>query len=264
MKTYLREKLSKFLVASAQAPVGNASLGTVNGNTVEKGLLYEVDPFFTHYYNKGMQLSGTPDSGSKRRERFYNLVQLLTQVLDLNGNIVECGCWKGLSSYLLNHWLREHNASYDGKGYHIFDSFEGLSEPTAEDVIVMDLVQSGKARAGKPFKPKGGYAAGMEQVRQVLYEFPAIVWHPGWLPQSLEGLPENSYRFVHVDVDLHEPTLGAIEYFYPRLVPGGLIVCDDYGSLFWPGAQKAVDDFCERNRLRPMALSTGQAVIWKR
>ena len=48
---------------------------------------------------------------------------------------------------------------------------------------------------------------------------------------------------VHVDVDLYQPTRDSIDFFYPRLNPGGLFVCDDYGFTTCPGATKAIDDF---------------------
>ena len=48
---------------------------------------------------------------------------------------------------------------------------------------------------------------------------------------------------MHVDVDVYQPTRDSIEYFYPRLVPNGVIVCDDYN---WPGARKAIEEVCAR------------------
>ena len=51
----------------------------------------------------------------------------------------------------------------------------------------------------------------------------------------LETLAETRYRFVHIDVDIYEPTYACLEYFHPRMVEGGLIVIDDYGFPSWPG-----------------------------
>lgn len=49
--------------------------------------------------------------------------------------------------------------------------------------------------------------------------------------------------FAHVDVDLYAPRLASFEYFYDRMVPGGLLVCDDYGFGPCQGANQAVDEF---------------------
>ena len=226
-------------------------------------LLYEVDAVFNDLYDAGLTVTDTPDppkpAYSKRRERFYNLAQFFLQVQDMEGAIAECGCWKGLSSYLLCHLLRQQRAGYRGEDYHIFDSFEGLSAPLEADAVLNPRLQTADAT-----RPAGSYAATQEEVRANLADFPEIEYHKGWLPQSLISLPERRYRFVHVDVDLYEPSKGCLEYFYPRLHPNGMIVSDDYGSLYWPGAKKAIDDFCAEHHVPLLTVSTGQAILWKR
>ena len=51
------------------------------------------------------------------------------------------------------------------------------------------------------------------------------------------------YSYVHIDVDLYEPTKESINYFWPKMVYGGVLICDDYGSYKTIGARKAMDDF---------------------
>ena len=63
---------------------------------------------------------------------------------------------------------------------------------------------------------------------------------------NLRRIPEvesKKFAFVHVDVDLYQPTLDSLKFFYPRLLPGGVIVVDDYGYSVFPGAKRAVDEF---------------------
>jgi O-methyltransferase len=198
---------------------------------------------FHDLYHRGMAVTQTWDS-PRRRQRFLNLVGLVAQVTGLEGDCAECGCWRGLSSYLICSTLKQHDASYRGQGYHVFDSFQGLSQPTAADAGM-------NAQAGL-------FSATLEEVRRNLADFPDISFHPGWIPGSFSGLAERRYRFVHVDVDLHEPTDGAIRYFVPRLVPGGLLVCDDFN---WPGARKAIEEFCRSSGISFSTTETNQAVI---
>lgn len=84
--------------------------------------------------------------------------------------------------------------------------------------------------------------------------------HAGWIPDVFSGEPERRYRFVHVDVDLYQPTADSLEYFFPRLTEGGIVITDDYG---WPGAKKAIDAFCRRNRLELRMIGTDQAYFVK-
>jgi O-methyltransferase len=231
-----------------------------------KNLLYEVDPLFQSFYTEGSKISGTPESQaiasfSKRQERFYNLVQLLTQTSSLEGILIECGCWKGLSSYIICNYLRQSQPSFKGEGFRVVDSFAGLSEPTPFDAIT-DLTVAGKPQTSG--QPAGAFAATLEEVKNTLADFPAITYFQGWIPPVLEMLPDAQYKFVHIDVDLYEPVHHSIVYFYPRLVNGGVIIFDDYGSLYWPGAKKAVDDYCTAHQLSLFCLSTGQAILWKK
>jgi hypothetical protein len=110
----------------------------------------------------------------------------------------------------------------------------------------------------------GAFQADLAKVKKTLEDFPGLNFHKGWIPQVLSEAPNTKYRFVHIDVDLYEPTIGAITYFFPKLVQGGIIICDDYGSLAWPGAKRAIDEYCQKYQLRPLILSTGQAVIFNK
>jgi hypothetical protein len=67
---------------------------------------------------------------------------------------------------------------------------------------------------------------------------------------------------VHVDVDLYEPTKESIGYFWPKIVSGGVLICDDYGSHKTEGSRKAVNDAFENHNI--FELPTGQAIIWKK
>jgi hypothetical protein len=227
----------------------------------QKNLLYEADAFFNQLYDRGMATSDTPDGGLKRRERFYNLMQFFSQTLSLDGLVVECGCWKGLSSFMMCNYVLRHRPDFRGEEYHIFDSFEGLSPPTELDIIVDKAAAQDRRKFGQP---SGTYAASLDDVQQVLSGFPEITYHRGWIPQSFQDIPEAQYKFVHIDVDLYEPTRASVEYFYPQLIMGGIIICDDYGSLYWPGAKQAIDEYCSQNNLPLLVVSTGQAIIWKR
>jgi hypothetical protein len=104
-------------------------------------------------------------------------------------------------------------------------------------------------------------ACTLAQVRAALADYPDIAFHKGWLPHVLRELPERRWAFVHVDVDLYEPTLGCLEYFVPRLAPGGIIVNDDHASPLFPGGGLAWDEYCKAHGLAYAALESGQAVL---
>jgi len=229
------------------------------GERFAKNMLYEADARYHALRARGLTETGSPDGKTKSIEKQYNTIQFLRLVLSLDGCIAECGTFKGLGSFMFCHTLREHELGFDGKGFHIFDSFEGLSQPTPEDFIEDASVGS----TGQAYMGAGAFQGVLDQVRNALKEFPAIEYHKGWIPESFKGLPERQYRFVHIDVDLYQPTRDSLEYFYPRLCEGGVIVCDDYAHLQWPGARRALDEYCDPKGIPVLSLTTGQGVIIK-
>lgn len=210
---------------------------------------------FDRSYRAAMIATQTRPITLQRRDRFQALVGLLQKVLPLQGLVAECGCYRGLSSYMICSYLQAADAGFDGGGYRIFDSFAGLSEPQPEDAI--DMSMSGAKRLARMTKP-GAFAASLPLVQQHLSDFPGIAYYPGWIPQAFPDEPEARYRFVHVDVDIYQPTRDCFEYFYPRLVPGGILLSDDYA---WPGARRAIEEFCARTGAQLHTTACAQAYV---
>ena len=216
------------------------------------------DPVYDQIYCDGSLATQTPPIPLRRRERFFSLVQLLHLALPLTGLVAECGCYRGLSSYILCRYILLSDDRFDGHGYRIFDSFAGLSEPQPEDAFGDSDPQASMLR----HVSRGGhFAARLDEVKKALKSFPGIEFFPGWIPQAFPGEPDARYSFVHLDVDLYQPTRDSLEYFYPRLVPGGRIVCDDFN---WPGARKAIEDYCACVKAEFTPTPFGQAQIVRR
>lgn len=210
---------------------------------------------FAGIYNAALRASGARPVPFERRARFRTLASLLASTSEVDGEVVECGCFAGMSSFMLCSILRAERPQFDGTGYHIYDSFKGLSDPMPEDDVLDDLPG---ARRLRTMSRPGHFRASLETVRSNLAAFPNISYHPGWIPYAFPDEHSRRYRFVHVDVDLHDPTWDSLEYFYPRMTAGGLIVSDDYS---WPGARRAIEDFCSERKIEFIVTSTEQAVL---
>ena len=220
---------------------------------------FEHDELFKSVFRAGVKASGSTHDTEAVHQRLYNAVQFLRYTLDMDGEVAECGVFQGLSSYLFCSYVRLSRPDFKGRGYYVFDSFAGLSEPRPQDLTRPE----GALNIG--FRRAGAYKGTLETVKATLQEFPEIDYHPGWIPDSFAGIPEKKYKFVHLDLDLYEPIKGSVEYFYPRMVKGGIIVIDEYALCRWPGARQAVDEFCQANRLiTPIELTTGNGVIIKK
>ena len=202
-----------------------------------------------------------PLKAIRRREATLNLIRYFRHARTLPGLWAECGVFAGTTSLALCLAARAEQPGFDGGGMHLVDSFEGLSELGEADLRA-ERAADGSTTMVQPPRNRTNFAAPLELVRDAMAGFPGASLHKGWIPQVLAELPEASWSFVHVDVDLYRPTLDCLEYFFPRLVPGGVIVCDDYGSPAFPGARRAWIEFCG-DSLGYVALPTGQSVLVK-
>lgn len=75
----------------------------------------------------------------------------------------------------------------------------------------------------------------------------------GYIPDSLQKFDGSPIAFLNLDLDLYQPTLDSLNYFFKYLLPGGVVLLDDYNGdsaeKKWPGVKKAVDEFCRINNL---------------
>jgi len=185
-------------------------------------------------------------SGRRAMERKYAVYQLVKSLRGLPGELAECGTYAGETAYFMALACRETGRE---RPLHVFDSFEGLSQPNEYD---------------GSFWHAGQYALPEERARATLSGFAGVGIYKGWIPDRFEVVADTRFCFVHVDVDLYEPTRDAVTFFYPRMVAGGILLCDDYGSTLCPGARRAVDEFFRDKLEYVIDLPTEQGFIIKR
>ena len=192
-----------------------------------------------------------PERTSEVKDRHFVLFEMARSVANLTGDTAECGVFAGAGSFLICAATQKA-----GRVHHIFDSFEGLSAPTSEDTPDYSYTYRWK---------KHDLAVPQDRVQRNLAAFDHVAMYKGWIPDRFDAVRDSRFAFVHVDVDLEQPTRDSLEFFYPRLVPGGILLCDDYGSAACPGAKRAFDELIRDKPERTVVhLPTGQGFIVKR
>lgn len=172
--------------------------------------------------------------------RRWTLWQLARLVAAVPGDTAECGVFQGSSTYLICH--STGGRLENPRTHHVFDSFEGLSEPTNAD---------------GDYWSRGTFACDLDTVKANLASLRNLSWHKGWIPDRFKDVEDRKFAFVHIDVDLYEPTRDSVEFFYPRMSKGGIIVCDDYGCTTCPGATRAIDEFLREMPEKAISLACG-------
>lgn len=220
-----------------------------------------VEPEFAAVYAQAAAATGTSPFPLRRIFRHQNLVRLFRRVCaEVVGDVAECGCARGLSFMQLCLSFSKDHPDWAGEGFHVFDSFEGLSEPGEKD-LGFDASDADAAQAVRNNMLPGNFAVAFDLVRENIHRrFPRVELHPGWIPSAFSAVAVRRFSFVHLDVDLYQPTLDSLDYFFPRLADGGAIITDDYN---WPGARMAFQEFCTKYRLRLQTTDTSQAFVLK-
>jgi hypothetical protein len=167
------------------------------------------------------------------------LQQLLRLTSHVEGDTAECGVYKGCGSYII---LAANERSSSDRIHHVFDSFEGLSRPDEKD---------------GDYWTAHDLTAEEALAKRKLIMFERVRFYKGWIPSRFTEIGEHKFSFVHVDVDLYEPTLKSIEFFYDKINTGGIFVCDDYGFLTCPGATSAIDEFLLSRKEKMVSLPGG-------
>jgi O-methyltransferase len=169
----------------------------------------------------------------------FMIYSLARAYADQPAAMAEVGVFQGVSARLI----------CEAKGdnvLHLFDTFEGLPKAAAQD---------------GPVPREKQYAAGIKSVQEFIQGYPNVYLHKGIFPDSAQGLEKMPYSFVHIDVDLYESTKACLEYFYPQLTPGGILISHDYSIL--AGVKTAFTEFMADKRERLIELPTTQCMIIK-
>lgn len=178
-------------------------------------------------------------------DRKYTVNQFLQLIKNISGDMAECGVYKGATAWFICSFIQQRGLN---KTLHVFDSFEGLSKPKKEDGT---------------YWAAGNLATDEAVCRKNLSAFNFVKYYKGWIPDRFQEVETTRFCFVHIDVDLYQPTFDAVSFFYERLNNGGIMICDDYGFSTCPGAKKAMDDFFANKKESLIMLTTGQGFIVK-
>jgi hypothetical protein len=179
-------------------------------------------------------------------ERVVSLIRAVEYVVRarIEGDLVECGVWRGGSMMAAMLTLKRLNAT--PRKVHLFDTFEGMVEPTEADYTPVHGRSAAEILASEDRAVSKTWArASMDAVRRNIestgYPSDLISYIPGRVEDTLPRHAPDRVAILRLDTDWYESTLHELVHLYPRLEPGGILIIDDYGH--WNGARKAVDEF---------------------
>jgi O-methyltransferase len=188
-------------------------------------------------------------------ERIHALYQAVKYVIDnkIPGDFVECGVWRGGSAMVMAYTSMMMGET--SREIHLYDTFEGMSEPTENDKDVHgQKADSLLKRTKKVANTEDIWCyATMDDVRNnlasVAYPVDNIFFHKGKVEDTIPGFLPNQISLLRLDTDWYESTLHEMNHLYPLLSDKGVLILDDYGH--WQGARKAVDEYMKKMGIKP-------------
>lgn len=184
-------------------------------------------------------------------KRFLAHYELFRQVIDLPGDIVELGVYRGTTLMSWANFLEIRNMGDRQKQVFGFDNFCGFESLTAKDGIPTDFKSTGCFNSSVFEEILNDAIAIFDKDRFIPYK-PRVKLIKGdvseTVPEFVRSQPGLRISLLHFDIDLYEPTRVGLEHLWDLVVPGGIVLFDEYGLRPWEGESKAVDEFfAQRN-----------------
>lgn len=191
-----------------------------------------------------------PWQGFTLQWRVYICCYFAELVKDLPGDYVECGVNTGAYSRAVVDYIDFNKLN---KTFYLLDTFEGFpEEQMSEDEKKAGIGMYG----GKHYKDV--YA----QVQETFRDFRVKIIK-GRVPQTLEECDTNSIAYLSIDMNAAAPEIAAADFFWDKIVKGGVMILDDYGFPMHINQKLAFDEFAKRKGVSILSLPTGQGIIIK-
>lgn len=179
------------------------------------------------------------------------LVLFLRTLIERNveGAFAEVGVYQGRTAKLIHHYAPERRLC-------LFDTFEGFTQRSAAAEADSTGFEVGAAEFSD---------TSLDRVKAYVQQKNANVsYYPGYFPDTIPvELRGERFAFVHLDADLYEPIWAGLDFFYPRMARGGILVVHDYNA--WIGSRTAVDSFFKGRAEVPIPMpdKSGSVLIVK-
>lgn len=218
-----------------------------DGLTTVHNSSFMKDPDFI----KAEQAGAATGSWDHIHWRVHTILWAAHHCKNLEGDFVECGTNKGGYARAICEYL--DFASLD-KTFYLLDTFKGLDE----NLLTTEEKASGKKEYFQAF-----YSDCFEQVKNTFSSLPNVKLVQGSVPGTLAQVASDKIAFLSVDMNNVNPEIASLDFFWDKLIPGGMIVLDDYAYVTYNLQHDAHDKWARQKGIKILSLPTGQGLIVK-
>ncbi len=204
----------------------------------------QIPSDFDGHHKKVLSIVGKNTMTSP--ERIFSLIEAVRYVVknNIEGDIVECGVWKGGSMMAVAETLKVLDNT--NRHLYLYDTYEGMSAPTELDKTYNGdnaevLLNSNTDKEQNLVWAYGALEIVKQNMQSTGYPADMITYVKGKVEDTIPQTVPKKIAILRLDTDWYESTKHELVYLFPLLVNGGVLILDDYGH--WEGAKKAVDEF---------------------
>jgi Macrocin-O-methyltransferase (TylF) len=208
---------------------------------------------FSAAYERGVKAAG---KDYMWQWRVHIGIWVAKSVVGVPGDFVECGVNAGFMSSAIMHSLNWNELN---KNFYLLDTFNGMNKNHISKEELSDgiLFKNAKLIADK------FYVTSSSKVRENFSEWKNVKIIEGVIPLTLKKITSSRISFLHIDLNCVPPEIAAIEYLWPRMASGGMVLLDDYAYFGHHHQKTAMDLFAKKNQIAICSLPTGQGLILK-
>jgi len=174
----------------------------------------------------------------------------------LVGDFVECGVNRGFLSSAIMEFLEWDTL---GRTFYLLDTFEGLDLR----YVSKEDCKSGALIKNEYELKRGFYVRGVESVIENFSQWRNIEIIKGSVPETLNQVESERVAYLHLDMNCSPPEVAALKYFWDRLVPGAVVLFDDYAYHGYESQKAALDEVAKEYKVMIASLPTGQGLLMK-
>ncbi len=174
----------------------------------------------------------------------------------LAGDFVECGVNRGFLSSAIMEFLDWDSLK---RTFYLLDTFEGLDLRYVSD----EDRERGTVEENECLLESGYYVQGVESVKSNFSQWKNVRIIKGSIPETLNQVDTSSVAYLHLDLNCSPPEVAALNFFWDRLLPGAVVLLDDYAYQGFESQKHAMDAVAQEKRVVIASLPTGQGLLIK-
>ena len=207
----------------------------------------DMESEFIEFYNLSKAYTMT---SIERMYAAYKAVDYI-ESNNIEGDIVECGVWRGGSTMVMAYKLLKLNSTQ--RNLYLYDTFEGMSDPSEDDIDIGGVHSSQLLKKANKIEGNNIWCyASLDEVKKNIdstgYPVNKINYIKGKVEETIPNKMPQKIAILRLDTDWYESTKHELINLFPLLSTNGIIIIDDYGH--WKGSRKAVDEYFASHNIK--------------